>query len=379
MPHALSIACLFFTLTAWAQPARPHFYADRVIPSFGDTPVMLAPAMLVSIYGENLGPEEGCRGYGDQTRVETLPPDNPFGVWERIVIYPTSLCGVQVKIGDGFAGLLWAQDKQINFEVPKDVPFGGSAELRVIKDGVASDPVRLEFGLERIKLTQDEPAYVGMPVWIRVHTSTDAVGALVYPIHNDPLLTGPTFLACEVLEARWNGVPLPRIMPINRISTFIYSGPPCPMNGLPAKPSKTGRLPFHLLFRFEQAGQYEVRFTRLAGDGQARERSAWTTIVVQPAEPSQRAEWLRTMVKTAPKKSAELLSDFLPSVLGYGDASLIPVLINYLYEGDGFVQRFVANSLRGYYDKALLVPALQRALREKGSSLAVDGLLRSLP
>ena len=139
MPRALRIAFLLCALPAGAQSTRPQFYADRVIPSFGDTPLMLAPAMLVSIYGDNLGPEEGCRGYGDQHNWETLAPDNPFGVWERIVIYPTLLCGVQVKIGEVFAGLLWTQNKQINFQVPKDVPFGGSAELRVIKDGVASD------------------------------------------------------------------------------------------------------------------------------------------------------------------------------------------------------------------------------------------------
>jgi len=104
----------------------------------------------------------------------------------------------------------WAQNKQINFAVPKDVPFGGSAELIVIKNGVASDPVPLEFGMERIKLTQDEPAYVGMPVWIRVHTSTDVVRQIQYPLHADPLVTGPSFLACEVLEARWNGIPCRR-------------------------------------------------------------------------------------------------------------------------------------------------------------------------
>jgi len=213
MPRAYKIACVLFALPSAAQSDRPHFYANRVIPSFGDMPLMLAPAMLVSIYGDNLGPEEGCRGYGDQQRVETLPPDNPFGVWDRIVIYPPSLFGVQVKIGEVFAGLLWAQNKQINFEVPKDVPFGGTAELRVIKDGVASDPVFLEFGLERIKLTQDEPAYVGMPVWIRAHTSTDLVSQIRYPMHSDPLETGPSLFACEVLEVRWNGVPLPKMTP----------------------------------------------------------------------------------------------------------------------------------------------------------------------
>jgi len=51
--------------------------ADRIIPWLGEVPLMLAPGMLVSIYGSNLGPLEGCRGYGDQQRVDILPPTIP--------------------------------------------------------------------------------------------------------------------------------------------------------------------------------------------------------------------------------------------------------------------------------------------------------------
>jgi hypothetical protein len=375
MQRVSLIAFLLFPLALAGQPARPQFYADRVIPSFGEIPLMLAPAMLVSIYGDNLGPEEGCRGYGDQQHWDSLPPDNPFGVWERIVIYPTSLCGVQVKIGEVFAGLLWTQNKQINFEVPKEVPFGGNAELRVIKDGVASDPVPLEFGLERIKLTQDEPAYVDMPVWVRAHTSTDNISPLFYPIHFDPLRT-----ECEVMEARWNGVPLAKITRHNPIGGVVgFGGGPCSSMGLPGKPSKTGRLPLHLLYRFDQPGQYEVRFTRLAGDAKTiRERSPWTIIHILPASSSQRAEWLSRMAKAAQAAPAELLSDFLLSLLGYGDANSLALLVGYLYNADNSVRQFVSRSLLAYYDKTVLLPALQQALRSNGPSQTVTELFRSL-
>src|SRR5471030_1615002 len=121
MPAVRLLSALLSIKGLYAQTARPAFRPDRVIPSFGDTPLMLAPGMLVSIHGSDIGPAEGCRGYGDQRRWETLPADNPFHVWERIVLY--------------------------------------SAPLR--------------FGLERIAITQAEPAYAGMPVWVRVHTAND--------------------------------------------------------------------------------------------------------------------------------------------------------------------------------------------------------------
>jgi len=148
---------------------------------------------------------------------------------------------------------------------------------------------------------------------------------------------------------------------------------------LPAKPAKAGRVPFHLLYRFDRPGQYEVRFTQLGGDAQTiRERSAWTTIKVLPASPSRRADWLRSMEKMAPDEPVELLSDFLPSLLGYGDANSLPLLVGYLYHADDSVRRFVKNGLTGYYDKAVLVPVLQEALRRRGPNETVMGLLEFL-
>ena len=65
MSTAHLCAALFCLVPLWAQAARPMFRGDRVLPSFGDTPLMLAPGMLVSIYGSELGPAKGCQGYGD--------------------------------------------------------------------------------------------------------------------------------------------------------------------------------------------------------------------------------------------------------------------------------------------------------------------------
>jgi hypothetical protein len=367
------VSALFFAAGLWGQPPRPEFFASRVIPSFGDTPLMLAPGILVSIYGDNLGPAEGCRGYGDQQHWETQDPDTPFRTWGRIAIYPTQLCDVQVKIGEVAVGLLWVQEKQINFQVPKQVPFEASAELRVIRGGVVSDPVSLEFGLERMTLTRDEPAYyTGMPIWIRVHTNQDLEDPIHYPFNPDPIR-----FACEQLEARLNGVPLPKIVPKNPMGG-IGAGNICGEIGLLGQRQKTGRLPFHLMFRFDQPGAYEVRFTRTRGIHTILDRSAWTAIQVLPATKNQRAEWLREMTANAPKDPVVLLSDFLPSILGDGDAASLPLLVDYLYDPDALVQEFVKHGLADYYDKATLVPALKDGIRRKGQNKTVAAFLEFL-
>ena len=364
MPAVRLLSALLSITGLYAQTARPAFRPDRVIPSFGDTPLMLAPGMLVSIHGSDLGPAEGCRGYGDQRHWETLPADNPFGVWERIVLYPTLLCDVRVTVGDIPAGLLWVQAGQINFEVPKEVPFGGSANLRVTYAGVASDPAPLRFGLERIAITQDEPAYAGMPVWVRVHTANDLQDPIQYPLHEDPLR-----LACEEVEVRRNGVPLPRQAARNAMM-LVRSGNICGVTALPDKPSKSGRLPLHLYYRFDQPGAFEVRFTRKGGDGiTIRDRSAWTAIEVLPAvlhAQENRASWLRKMAASAPKSASELLSDYLPSLMGYGDAAALPLLMDALYDTNDTVRQFTEYGLADYYDRAELVNALRAAVLRKG-------------
>ena len=103
-------ALLVLATIARAQPATPFFTVDRVLPFDSARPAPLAPGMLISIYGQNLGPESGCEGQADPRRTET---SNPV-VSERFVntlIYPADLCGVQVFVGDKAAGLLYVQAK----------------------------------------------------------------------------------------------------------------------------------------------------------------------------------------------------------------------------------------------------------------------------
>jgi hypothetical protein len=311
--------------------------ADRIIPWLAEVPLMLAPGMLVSIYGSNLGPLEGCRGYGDQHRVDILPPDNPFHLFERLAIYPTSLCNVQVTIGDVPAGLLWVQADQINFQVPKEVPFDAAADLRIIHAGVSSDPVPLRFGLERMTITQDEPAHAGGPVWVRVHTSADLERPIQFPFNTDPV-----WLPCDDIEVRRNGVPLPRQTPRHQLGRVI-GGLMCGTMGFPEKPSKSGRLPLHLFYRFDQPGSYEVRFTRLQGDAKTiRDRTEWTPFEVGPP--------VVRRIPPAPASATEMLTDYLPSIMGYGDAAVLPLLVQALKFPDESVRQFARYGIADYYE-----------------------------
>ena len=108
---------LMFAGVAWAQ--APSFRAERVLPANGERASVLAPGMLVSIYGEHLGPAGGC----------TAPATGRPG-------YPWELCGVEVTFGGRRAGLLYVEERQINFQAPEDGPVAGLAELKVSLLGV---------------------------------------------------------------------------------------------------------------------------------------------------------------------------------------------------------------------------------------------------
>jgi hypothetical protein len=84
---------------AQAQHAVPTFLPDRVLPSGGDRPVHLLPGMLVSIYGTDLGPREGCIGQADTKSREAPSPLRPDQAFIERLIYPKELCGVQVMFG----------------------------------------------------------------------------------------------------------------------------------------------------------------------------------------------------------------------------------------------------------------------------------------
>ena len=107
---ALSIAVAF----AQGEPPRaPSFRPDRVY--LFDHPVPLAPDLILSIFGNDLGPSAGCVGEHDAQG-----------------IYPKALCDTQVLVGGIPSGLLYVQADQINFQVPPETPIQGTTDLKVV-------------------------------------------------------------------------------------------------------------------------------------------------------------------------------------------------------------------------------------------------------
>ncbi len=307
-------AALSFAVLSLGQTAPPTFTLDHVIPSGRARPTWLAPGMFISIYGSNLGPPGGCVAKAN---------------------YPTELCGVQVFVGDLAAGLLYVQNDQINFQVPRDSAMEGMAELKVVYQGQTNSRILVPLGVEPVALSVDGVARVGGPVWIKIDMPT--WGEVRYPARFPPLDFG-----CNQMEVRQNGVLLPRI-PVRPPGAMMINGPLCGMIQIPGPPPQhTGRLPLHLQYRFEKPGVYEVRYTLkpdLFGSraDQVVQQSAWTRFEVLPAQARPR--------QTAPLDPAEILSDYLPSVLGFSDAAGLKITLRYLYHPEEIVRRYAESAL----------------------------------
>jgi hypothetical protein len=133
---------------AQAQSGVPTFRVDRVQPSGGNRPVRLVPGMLVSIYGTDLGPREGCIGQADTKKKETPSPLRPDQAFVETLTYPKELCGVQVMFGEMPSGLLYVQAGQINFKVPQEAAMEGTAPLSVVDQGRSRAAVEMRLGLD---------------------------------------------------------------------------------------------------------------------------------------------------------------------------------------------------------------------------------------
>jgi hypothetical protein len=335
-----AIALLVLT-GASAQP--PSFRAGRVLPSNSDRSSVLAPGMLVSIYGDRLGPAAGC----------AAPATGRPG-------YPAALCGVQVTLGDKSAGLLFVQEKQINFQVPQDAPISGTAELRVLYQG-ESGTATVRVGLETVTLSVEGVARINGPIWIQ----------LEFPVQwrnsgeQYPKSILPDQFGCSELEVRRNGVALPRIA-VHYHGGGVMSGNPC--GHLTIQGGRADRLPLHVQYRIGQAGVYEVRYTRYRGlhfDGRADNillRSAWTPIEVLAAAPR--------AATVAPADAAGLLSDYLPNLLAFPDSAALTAMLAATYHRDTIVRRYAANAL-SYWPDAEAGPRALAIVQSRGPTDAL--------
>jgi hypothetical protein len=305
---------------------------------------------VLEIYGTNLGPAPVC--------FDQIPYNGPF---------PTEACGVRVTAGGIAAGLRFVGPKQINLNLPKELP-DGPAPVQVCVQEVCSEPVVKEFSTHTAFLNVAKPWYLGMPQWIDVAVPSPyqfvyPCGTAVWGFHGRNMEI-PTGIDDYTMEVRLAGVPLAPAQPPGKEPSAALSSMGC-MNGFG---SAVARFPLHLAYRLESAGVYSIRLTG-THDSKVVVQSAWTDIEVQPFSRSVRDAWLAQMaerIKSAPV--AELITDIVPSLLASPDDGalrvLLPVYSDWLRRR-GYVNQqiftagYLRNSLAAFDESVLrrVIPA----------------------
>jgi hypothetical protein len=347
------------------------------LPSGGDRSIPLAPGLLISIYGDHLGPALGCQGFADTQRRETPTALRPRQMFVNTLIYPKELCETQVLVGDKPAGLLYVQDRQINFKVPQETGIEGTAEIRIIYKGQSSRSVKLPLGLESAIISLQMPAKVGMPVWLKV-SMFEWDGEVRYPFD-----IRPAGFRCHEVEVRRNGKLLPRIATLatQAFDGIIMSGSFCGSLGLPGESQHIGRIPLHLQYRFDQPGTYEVRYVMrldFPRDATPTMQSDWTPIEILPGTQTERTQWLMELRNNAPTDTVGLLTDFLPNILGIPDKQSLELLCGYLYHSDSLVRQYAMYGLT-YWPGQEADLVVQEAVRTRGPNDEIQRFLSRSP
>jgi hypothetical protein len=353
---ALALLSLWGPLTefAGAQTDPPVFTASSVLPANARRAAALRPGMLVSIYGQHLGPAAGCTARASFNE-------------------PVELCASTVTVGGVKAGLLYVQDTQINLRVPLAVPTEGLVRFVVTHNGRRSRMVAVRFAPYGARIALAGEAYVRMPVWIEVTLPESLRRNFRYP-----MTIWPADFGGHDFEVRRNGVTLRRLTAGDRtpkgISCGGGAGAPgwigaCGLIGLPHEPRRPYRLPLHLLYRLDQPGVYEVRYQgydfRLLTEKHVLARSPWLRIEVHDFPEARRIEWLAKMKRAAPSDPVELLNDFLPSLLAAPDRAVLPVLEDYLYHSNELVRQYSLYGLYHFEDN-LIAGAIPGLIRRRG-------------
>ncbi len=199
-------------------------------------------------------------------------------------------------------------------------------------------------------------ARVDGPVWLHVELPPPLV--VFYPV-----IQVPWVFWCDEVEVRKDDklltpIDLPKI-PVVLFGTFGCPGNNADFKGHP--PPFSNRLPLHLQYHFAEPGVYEVRYERYA-DGKGtphfiRFQSAWTPILVVPAEPHR--------IPDPPDGREELERDFLPNLLAGRDDAALTALVTCLYQRDSFIRQYANNALH-YWPDAAVDDKLEEMLRTRG-------------
>lgn len=291
-----ALLAAFVACSAFAQTPQPiPFFTSNSIRPLGNGTSLLAPNMVLELYGRNLASDLSC----EKVRFPKPP-------------LPLEHCGVRVLVGSSPAGLMYVSPHQINLTIPEDAPTEGTAPIRVCLGAVCSAPVMMRFSTHAALLTAESPAYVHMPVWIDVEAPSPFL--ISYPCAQWPWsFEGYDF---EVLR---EGRPLARLPQPPRprssgVSCLGHDG--------------HGRFPLHLLYRFDEPGPYSVRLTMRKGT-EVLCQSDWMTIRVEPFSEQTRAAWLRSMEARVSQHDLEYV---VPSLLVLRDEKALTVLLKLIPE-----------------------------------------------
>ena len=350
---------LLFAAAVFAQSQAsqaPSFDAAHVY--YVDRPVALAPGLFLTVFGKDLGPAQGCVSQHDAAGE-----------------YPKSLCDVQVLVGGVPAELLWVQADQINFRVPDETPDRGTTGMVVVYRGRSSSVVTVPLGKEGTTISFERSLRVGMPVWLKVTAPYRQDAGIWYPF-----MVYPAAFGCNEVEVRRDGMPLKKFADIGTqaFGGVLINGNLCGGIGFRTERHFKNRLPLHLQYRFDQPGTYEIRLTmRHNPQERAPYVSPWTKIEILPADQSARRQWLEDKITHAPTDAADLLSDFLPSILGNPDDESLEALRPYLYHRDREVREYAGAGLT-YWPEAMAAAKVWEWVRDQGpSDAAVRFLLHA--
>ncbi len=315
------VAFVLLAGAAFGQTGVPRFTREGLTEWPDGRPVLFSPGLVMTLYGDDLAPESGCN--------QPIPYNGP---------YPPEACGVRVLVDGRASGLMFVGPKQINFKIPDEAPKEGSAPLQVCVRDTCSDRVMVRFSLRKAFIHLQGHAYVHMPAWIEVEQP--AIFDIRYPYSIFPR----DFGGAE-FEVFHNGEPFAPLRPSSGgIAGRRGGGTMAPQD------SPRGRLPLHLMYRFDQPGVYSVRFTeRRDKDAQANKivsQSDWTDIVVEPYSAAQRAAWLASQaVKARAASVGELAGDVIPSLLAWPDDAALSVLLTLVDNPDGLVRELARSAL----------------------------------
>jgi hypothetical protein len=312
----IAVAFLLLAAAALGQTGVPRFTREGLPHGEDGKPLLLAPGMIVTVYGADLGPDPWCE--------QPIPQNGP---------YPLEACGVRVLVDGRAAGLLFAGSRQINFKIPDDAPEDGSAPIQVCVHDACSDRMEVRFSLRKAFIHLQGHAYVHMPVWIEVEQPQCC--GIQYPYNMFPLDFG---------DARFEVFHNGELLKPVSTGTSLMMGRTMPQD------TPRSRLPLHLMYRFDEPGVYSVRF---AGRGytypgaiEMAVQSDWTDIVLEPYSDAQRYAWLASeALKARSATPGELVGDIIPSLLAWRDEAALSVLLTLVDNPNALVRQFARMSL----------------------------------